>query len=335
MPRPTPPDSSGVGILGLAGYRHRIFYGLAVAGGLLLLPFALNNLLQGRLALGLLTVVVVAIFLVNAVAIYRGQAPPVPVVLAFLPAAVALVLSVRLQGVIGVLWTYPAMIMFHFALERRTANILNVLLVSGMVPLAYSTLGAELALRVAVTMVLTIAFSNIFSGIAAGLERQLRELVVRDPLTGAYNRRHMEVCLHEAIERWRRHGAPSSLIVLDVDHFKRINDELGHAAGDQALRGVVAELRARLRRLDLLFRSGGEEFLALLADTDLDGAAALAEQLRAGIAGAPLLQQRPLTISLGVGTLRPGEDADAWLRRCDRALYQAKSAGRDRVALAT
>ena len=322
-------------MFGIAGYRHRIFYGLAIAGGLLLMPFAANNLREGRVVLGWLTVAVVMIFLANAVAIYRGRRPPVPVVLAFIPAAAALVLSVRTQGVIGVLWTYPTMIMFHFALERRTANVLNIVLVAGMAPLAYWTLGPGLALRVTVTLMLTILFTNIFSGIAAGLERQLQELALRDPLTGAYNRRHMDRCLAEAIERLHRHGAPASLIVLDVDHFKRINDELGHAAGDQALRGVVAEVRARLRRLDSLFRSGGEEFLVLLPDTGLDGAAALAETLRASIAGASLLPERALTISMGVGTLRAGEDADSWLRRCDHALYQAKSGGRNRVSVAS
>jgi len=318
----------------MGDYRERIFYGLAIAGALFLLPFSVNNFLQGRVVLGTATTVVVAAFLANAVAIYFGRRPPVPAVVAFLPVVAALVLSVRTQGLIGVLWTYPALILFHFVLGRRLANLFNLVVVALVIPLADSELGHALTARIGVTLVLTILFTNIFSSIVGSLQRRLHAMAIRDPLTGAFNRRYLDTCLDEALERHRRYGTEASLLVLDVDHFKGINDELGHGAGDQVLQEVVETIRSRLRRLDVLFRSGGEEFVILLPDSGGEGARHVAEGLRAGIAEARLLDGRVVTVSLGVSDLGPRDDRESWMRRCDRALYEAKSSGRNRVAFA-
>ena len=111
--------------------------------------------------------------------------------------------------------------------------------------------------------------------------RMLMEQAITDPLTGAFNRRHVDSCLMTAIERRNRTGEPASLLMLDVDHFKRINDAYGHPAGDEALKRLVALIAGRARKLDVLFRVGGEEFLLLLPGTRYDGAIAVAEHLRA------------------------------------------------------
>jgi diguanylate cyclase (GGDEF)-like protein len=156
-----------------------------------------------------------------------------------------------------------------------------------------------------------------------------------DPLTGAFNRRHMERCVGEAIERQRRTTAPSSVLLIDVDHFKRINDQLGHAKGDSVLKAMVSLIRKRARKLDLLFRIGGEEFMLLLPDTREADAAAVAEQLCASIAQSALLEGHPVTASIGVSELHPGESLDSWMKRADDAMYAAKKAGRDRVVRAS
>jgi diguanylate cyclase (GGDEF)-like protein len=319
---------------GLARYRDRIFYGLAGTAAAALLPFSVNNFLQGRTALGVVTAAMVLGFAANALAIYRGRPAPLPIWLVFLPGLLALPLAVRSQGVIGVLWTYPAMVLFHFVLDRRAANLLNISVAALVTGMAAQALPRELTLRVGVTLFLTILFSNIFSAILAGLQRQLQEQAIRDPLTGAFNRRHMDGCLADAVERQQRHGAAAALLVLDLDHFKRINDEHGHAAGDRVLTETVGALRSRLRKLDLLFRSGGEEFVVLLPETDAAGAALLGDALRGAVTAISPGAGRPVTLSAGVAALLPGEDADGWLRRADRALYEAKHAGRDRVVVA-
>jgi len=141
----------------------------------------------------------------------------------------------------------------------------------------------------------------------------------------------MERCLGDAIERQRRSSAPASLLLVDVDHFKRINDQFGHAKGDSVLKGIVSLVGKRSRKLDLLFRIGGEEFMLLLPDTQEAAAAVVAEQLRASVAESPLLDGRQVTVSAGVSELQPGESLDSWMKHADDALYAAKKAGRNRV----
>ena len=160
-----------------------------------------------------------------------------------------------------------------------------------------------------------------------------------DPLTGIYNRRHLDTRLTEEVERSRRYGDALTCLMVDLDHFKAINDQHGHATGDAVLRRFVEVTRHALRASDILARYGGEEFTILVTETGLSGAAATAEKLRRVIeeaefhtsSGAPLR----LTTSVGVADLRPGDDAQDLLARADQALYEAKRAGRNRVVVAT
>jgi diguanylate cyclase (GGDEF)-like protein len=165
--------------------------------------------------------------------------------------------------------------------------------------------------------------------------RVLERQAVTDPLTGAFNRRHFETCLRGAIERHTRFGEPASLVVFDVDRFKDVNDTFGHTAGDAVLKTLVAIGRRRARTLDLLFRTGGEEFALILAGARLDAALAVAEELRAIVAASRLIDGHPISISVGVSELHTGESPLDWLLDADRALYRAKTAGRNRVAGAT
>ena len=122
-----------------------------------------------------------------------------------------------------------------------------------------------------------------------------------------------------------------SLLVLDFDHFKHVNDTLGHGAGDKVLAGAAALLLKRMRRVDKLFRIGGEEFVALLYGTPQESARAVAEQLRAAIAAATFVDGLRITASIGVAQREPGDDWSAWFKRGDDRLYKAKESGRDRV----
>jgi diguanylate cyclase (GGDEF)-like protein len=168
---------------------------------------------------------------------------------------------------------------------------------------------------------------------AHGERRRLLGQAMTDPLTGAFNRRQMDCCLRTTIERRNRMGEPASLLLFDVDHFKRINDACGHAAGDEALRGLVALVSARARQLDMLFRIGGEEFVLLLPGARSAGALAVAEHLRASVAAADLLYGRRISISIGVSELKRGQSIAGWMADADAAVYRAKQSGRNRVSL--
>ena len=166
-----------------------------------------------------------------------------------------------------------------------------------------------------------------------GRERALEELAYGDELTGLPNRRFVLRQLDVLISRARRHGRELAVLVVDADHFKALNDRYGHSGGDAALRALAARLRDRVRAEDLVGRFGGEEFVVALPDTNAAGAAAVAEDLRAAVAGQPVPVERraaTLTVSIGWADWR-GEDLERLLRRADRALYEAKAAGRDRV----
>ncbi|HEY7510653.1 MAG TPA: GGDEF domain-containing protein, partial [Vicinamibacteria bacterium] len=146
------------------------------------------------------------------------------------------------------------------------------------------------------------------------------------------NRRVIEQMLPAMLRAAIVAGSPLALVMLDVDHFKRVNDEHGHKAGDAVLRGLVQLLRHRARAVDLLFRMGGEEFVLLLPDTPEDAAAGVAEELRQAIAATALLDGKVVTASLGVAAARPDDTVESWLRAADAAMYAAKEAGRNRVA---
>jgi diguanylate cyclase len=163
--------------------------------------------------------------------------------------------------------------------------------------------------------------------------RMLMAQVMTDPLTGAFNRRHLDASLSIAIERRNRTGEPVSLLLFDVDHFKRINDALGHAAGDQALTRLVALVTGRARKLDALFRIGGEEFVLLLPGTKYAGAIVVAETLRLHVQDADLVSGRRISISIGVSELQKNQSVSSWIRTADMALYRAKQGGRNRVGL--
>ena len=149
-----------------------------------------------------------------------------------------------------------------------------------------------------------------------------------DVLTGLLNRRYATLELERLLAAAARHGRELSVLMLDIDHFKTLNDAHGHEAGDDVLRTIAGRLGGALRAGDVLARWGGEEFVALLPDTGAGGAAVVAERMRVSAA-----QATPVTISVGCATWRAGEDAGALVARADGALYEAKRAGRNRVAL--
>lgn len=163
------------------------------------------------------------------------------------------------------------------------------------------------------------------------LERALQHQAVHDHLTGLCNRRHFEEMLGQEICRALRYDSRFSLLMFDIDRFKAVNDHYGHGTGDAVLQKLAAIVCGRLRSTDLLARWGGEEFMALLRETDESQAAQLAEAIRSTVADSSFPGPGCITVSLGVAEYRRGEPSDQLLLRLDGALYQAKDQGRNRV----
>ena len=162
------------------------------------------------------------------------------------------------------------------------------------------------------------------------------ELSITDPLTGLYNRRYMESHLGALLEQATTRNKPLTVLMLDIDYFKAINDTHGHDAGDDVLREFATRIKKSIRGIDLACRHGGEEFVIVMPETDLAVATMVAERLRRRIATEPFPIQEgtgslEVTISVGISALGPNDDAANILKRADRALYRAKRDGRNRV----
>jgi diguanylate cyclase (GGDEF)-like protein len=154
---------------------------------------------------------------------------------------------------------------------------------------------------------------------------------VTDPLTGVCNRRRADELLTSAINDARRYHYPLSLMMLDIDHFKDVNDEYGHHIGDDVLVELTSRLRGQLRGTDVLARWGGEEFVVLSGRCTHAEAVLVAEKLRSVIADSPFGHVGTITISIGIAELHPADDLRSWMRRADKTMYEAKTAGRNTI----
>ncbi len=203
-------------------------------------------------------------------------------------------------------------------------------------------MGNAIWISLLVPVPLTLVFGGICIALVVSLDRawgQIHALAMRDALTGLNNRTHFMPAAQRELDLARRHGQPLALMVLDVDHFKTINDSVGHLGGDDVLVQVAQRCRQALRTTDLLARWGGEEFIMLLPNTPLAQARQLAERVRKSLQNTPSIMVNGravvVTASLGATGLIPGQtpSLEQLIRKADSAMYMAKSAGRDQVSV--
>ena len=311
--------------------RERIMYLLTMAIAVFVTPFAVIDFFEGHYFLGAATFAVVVCFCIDGYAIHTKRRPPIPFQFLLLPTVAAIGTSLRTDAIHGALWCFPGVLLCYFVLPRRRAIAASLFLLAVSAPMVLLSLGQDIALRFVVTLALTIVIIYIITDAIRELQSELLAQAVTDPLTGAYNRRQMETTLEEGIERHQRTGAPASILMIDIDHFKRVNDEMGHDAGDRLLKALVLLIKNRSRKLDRLLRMGGEEFLLFLPDTPAAAALTKAENLRARIAEGTFIKNRAVTVSIGVADCRRDITQDAWIKIADNALYKAKETGRNRV----
>lgn len=317
----------------LAGYRDRVASVVSLPSGVLVAVLAVNNFVHSRVAMGWVTTLVALVLLGNFVSLrWRGKGF-VNYAFVLLPGLGGVVAALKLQGVLGMVWAFPLMLIAYFVVPRFQALLFSLLTVVAVPAATALWIDPPLAARLLASLVLTLVMIQVILNVAVDLQGQLLQQSRTDALTGAFNRRHLDEVLALAALQAQRRPPKRALLVVDVDHFKRINDGRGHADGDETLRNLVCVLRQRLRRSDRLFRMGGEEFVVVLDDTQSAEALQLAEALRQRVESEALLPGLVVTISVGVSVQRPEEPAEAWLGRADDALYRAKRQGRNRVEL--
>lgn len=308
-----------------------VFFALALAGSIFLLPFALYGIYQGRIIHGGSIATIALLFLINARYIYKQHKPLIPPNLLPLPLIAILGYTVDTMGIVGVLWSFPALILFFFSLNRIPAIVYSIILTAAVSIIFHFQTTPELSIRVFATLAAVVAFSTITSTLISELQDYLYLQSISEPLTQAYNTEHFMHNMDDALERKLRHDTPCSLVCIDIDNFKRINEMYGRARGNDALVMLVEKLSIRLRRLDKIFRIGGEDFAIILPDTKLRDAVIVSEDIRQLAEDEFHILDEKLTISVGIAELEKDESADDWLKRAHHALAGAKKKGGNHV----
>jgi len=242
-------------------------------------------------------------------------------------------LATYLLGRDALPWAYLTLMSNFFVVRNRIATPLNLLLVAGLL-LTPSLLLDPAQLQALAVLTLTFGFGYHFSHRLQGDRTRLEQLASLDALTGLPNRRALEKTLRQRTSGRHVHRQGQALLILDVDHFKDVNDLYGHAAGDAALSDLAAILRFELRESDKVFRFGGEEFVVLADTGSREALAGFAERLRKAVYQALRGPGGRITISLGAAMYAGEQRWQDWFARADAALYQAKGKGRNSVALA-
>ena len=313
-------------------FRRRATLGVALIALVLLAPFAVASLLRREWMLASGTAGILLLLGVNALCVLRGRRHQEITLYGLVPGGMLFMTQlIAGQPIIGVLWCYPSVLGCYCMLDQRRAWIGNAMVLVAALPATWLAMAPDIAARVTATLLAVSAFAALLVHVIDDQRARLRSQIVTDALTGLYNRLPLASVLERAVEAHRAHGTPASLLALDLDHFKRVNDEGGHDAGDAVLRRVGAMLAERVAGGGLAFRLGGEEFLLLLPGIDQDAALAEARALCATFRDEPVLAERATTASVGVASLFGGETRTEWLGRADALLYVAKRGGRDRA----
>jgi diguanylate cyclase (GGDEF)-like protein len=296
-----------------------------------LLPFAVNSIFHERYIVGALVLFLVFIAAINSLSLHYKEKKLVPYWFFFFFKISTLVFAIFKLGYVTAYWSYPLAFIIFFVQPLSHARVMAFIMASSLIGSAFYLFEIELVSRFALTLIMLMMFCDVFVRVLMTMESKLSELAIRDPLTNAHNRRYMNYIMEMTIEETRREFGPATIVMLDIDHFKKINDQYGHAKGDTVLIKLVNLLHQRQRKLDYVFRSGGEEFVMILRNTGLQQALSLAENLRVNIEGTELLEGEKITVSLGVAEYQTGETEVEWLHRADELLYEAKDRGRNCV----
>lgn len=226
---------------------------------------------------------------------------------------------------IALFYVWVSLVSFYFFPRRWAFLQSGFAAVTHAVSLAFTAESTSLAVA---QWVFALGTSLMAGVVVGALVRRIGRTAMEDWLTGALNRRAWELALRTALAQVGRNANPATLLLIDVDNFKELNDRLGHAAGDEALRGVARAWTDRLRAADIVARLGGDEFGVLLVGCDAANASAVADTVRGELPDG-------LTCSIGIAPWNGEEECDELMARADRALYEAKEQGRDRIVVAT
>ncbi|WP_111641045.1 GGDEF domain-containing protein [Marinimicrobium alkaliphilum] len=299
-----------------------------------ILPFTLWRFYSGDWLRASINCVIFAMALTSYIYSYRAQrVSELASFLAFFLLIAVMTLTYMSHPLFS-MWLHPVMLTCYFLLPQRVAISLSVITVAALFPLLLTASDTLTAASVSASLALSSAMAFTFSRLADHQRRKLDQAAHHDALTDLGNRRQLDEELKRCLDDFHRSGTPTTLIILDLDNFKRVNDTYGHPVGDKVLVHAAHILRQRARRTDRVFRYGGEEFVILARHTDLEQGRLLAEKLRSQFEGQLEAPDGPVTASFGCAPLLASDTPSAWFGRADEAMLRAKAGGRNRVETA-
>lgn len=298
-----------------------------------LIPFGIYDVIQGRYEIALADLCAIIIIVIDYICIQIYHRNLLPRTVLIFGLCLVIWYVTYKEGSIGIYWSYPFITSIYFFQPHRTAIVINVIYLLGMFPLVMRTVSDFEAYRVMMTLVLNGFVAFVFSFIVDKQRQSLAKQAITDVLTSAFNRRYLQARINELVMERNRYGHQLSLILIDIDNFKTINDKHGHEYGDKVLCDLVQTVRTRIRQTDQIFRQGGDEFVVLLPNTGITETKSIAEDILKLLVERDSEQKIPITLSCGIGEHSEGELIEAWLHRCDLAMYQAKQQGRNRIVL--
>jgi len=239
----------------------------------------------------------------------------------------------NMKGLSMIFWAFPTMGVTYFLLKSRAGLIVNILFIVGITLIFFDTLTKNNVLSIYPSLILVCFFGFVLSLCTEIQNKNLLRLVSEDTLTGVKNRRSFNEKIDEILANYKQSPKPVSMLVLDLDYFKKINDSHGHKQGDQVLIDFAQTVKSIIRSTDYIYRFGGEEFV-VIAHSSLENSGVLGDSIREFIKISPSLSKYNVTVSIGVSEIEAADDADSFFRRADNALYEAKSSGRNAVRLA-
>ncbi|MDJ0712217.1 MAG: GGDEF domain-containing protein [Woeseiaceae bacterium] len=306
---------------------------LSAAGALGVLPFTILRFMQGNWVAAIVDTLIVIGFIALGTYVYQTRRVRFASLAISVLCMGGVMTTVYVNGAQQVYWAFPALMAVFYLVRPSEAVVGVVITIVAILPVLLPGKDTHETTTILITIVVMSAFAYAFSLITDRQREQLLQLATKDPLTGAGNRRGLDTKLRDVVNTFNRSNSPASLVLIDLDHFKAVNDIHGHAVGDQILKSITEIVNLRIRVTDSLYRIGGEEFVVVLEGADLHRAAHLAEQLRTLVDANELVPDHAVTISLGVAELKSGESPNDWLHRADEALYRAKDAGRNSTSL--
>lgn len=305
--------------------------GVSITTVLLLIPYAIISFINERYVLGMLMLVLLMICGINIWFSLNNRYVNWINILGLSFLTITIVASFYKMGSIVSYWPYMVIAASYSILPKKQAWAVNILFIAIISPVVLSVLEHDAALRFFSVLIGVSFFSFFTTNEIYKQHYLLKEQAVTDSLTGVYNRSLLQISLENSVHQSERSNIDMTIFMIDIDNFKKINDQFGHDMGDLVLKSTGELLNGYFRGSDRVFRVAGEEFLVLVYNTDGVNAVNIAENLRREFAQLPLVPNHAVTISIGVSGLQSDMNWKQWMKQCDDNLYQAKSNGRNKV----